>query len=247
MLELFMRCLAAKDKYIHNEKEGGDYYIEAEGDTLYILFEWSDGSEDWISNFDFLPNGNRPVFQIIRALKNNFCLCSAAYKGTSRVWRAHKGFLRVWQDMQGKIESDVDEMLMKDPRIKNIDIVGYSHGGAMALFAYEDMKFIYGDKYKIRGFGFAAPRVVFGKPPREIEERLSGFVTVRNGYDIVTHVPPRIMGYRDSGEVINIGRKHIYTPIGAHYPFAYIEELTESENKARLNFTSNIAGRIDKK
>ncbi len=230
MLELFLRCIGVKEKYIHSDGAGGDYYIEVEGDTLYILFEGSDGREDWISNFDFLPDGKKPIKRIIRAMKNNLCSATLPYKNTPSVWRVHRGFLRVWKDMQDAIEASVDKMLAADRDVRNIDIVGYSHGGAMALFAYEDMKYIYGDKYNIRGFGFGAPRVIFGRVPSDVQERIGGFVTVRNGKDIVTHVPPKLFGYRDSGEIVNIGRKHIYTPVGAHYPFAYAVELTNTES-----------------
>lgn len=231
MLELFERCLNAREKYIHSSGEGGDYYIEVEGNMLYILFEWSDGKEDWQSNFDFLPSGEKSIFYVLRALKNNICMSTIPYKDTPSRWRVHRGFLRVWKDMRDEIETRVDNLLKDNSRIKGIDIVGYSHGGAMALFAYEDMKYIYGDKYKIRGFGFASPRVIFGKVPSDVKERIDGFIVIRNGLDIVTHVPPRVLGYRDSGEIVEIGRKHIYTPIGAHYPFAYIEELKEWEKQ----------------
>lgn len=227
MLELFLRCVSAKDKYIHSDGAGGDYYIETERDTLYILFEGSDGAEDWISNFDFFPSGERPLRRIISVIKSNIQPACVAYKDAPSVWRVHRGFLRVWKDMRDEIEADVDKRLKADASIDSIVIVGYSHGGALALLAYEDMKYIYGDKYAINGFGFAAPRVIFGRVPREVQERISGFVTVRNGNDIVTHLPPRLFGYKNSGDILNIGRKHIYTPIGAHYPFAYFEELKE--------------------
>ncbi len=249
MLELFMRCLAAEGKYIHSDNGGGDYYIEAEGNVLYILFEWSDGEEDWASNFDFLPTGNKPVRRILSAIKNNICLAAVPYKNPSCVWRVHRGFLRVWKDMRDKIELAVAKVLKENPRIDSIDIVGYSHGGAIALLAFEDMKYIYGDRYKIRGFGFASPRVIWGRVPKGVRERIEDFVTVRNGNDIVTRVPPKLLGYRDSGEVVDIGRKHIYTPIGAHYSFAYIEELREWElknSKKSLAEPSRYAWRLDR-
>ena len=44
MKDLFTRCLNAK--YTHT-KHCGDYAIEVEGDTLYLLFEKSDGLCDW--------------------------------------------------------------------------------------------------------------------------------------------------------------------------------------------------------
>lgn len=50
LLDLFRRCLAAKN--IHTTGDG-DYCVETEGRTLYLLFEWSDGRIDWKNNLDF--------------------------------------------------------------------------------------------------------------------------------------------------------------------------------------------------
>ena len=51
--QMFCRCLNAK--YIHVDECGGDYAIEEDssGETLYLLFQWSHGTEDWKSNFNF--------------------------------------------------------------------------------------------------------------------------------------------------------------------------------------------------
>ena len=48
MVNLFKRCLNAK--YVHTEN-GGDYAIEIQDKTLYLLFQWSKGKEDWKNNF----------------------------------------------------------------------------------------------------------------------------------------------------------------------------------------------------
>lgn len=235
MLELFLRCIAAKGRYVHVERGGGDYCIEIEGNALYILFEGSDGAEDWASNFDFLPSKRTPTRRLVSAVKNSFQPASAPYKNMPVKWRSHRGFLKVWRGMRDEIEAAVEKLLYESSNVDRIIVVGYSHGGAMALLAYEDMKYIYGDRYNIFGFGFAAPRVIFGRIPPEVRDRIEGFITVRNANDIVTHVPPRFLGYKNSGEILQIGRRHIYTPIGAHYAFAYVEELKKWEEQRRID------------
>ena len=50
LLQLFERFLAAE--YTHTEG-GGDYAVRYEKGTLYLLFEWSDGANDWKRNVDF--------------------------------------------------------------------------------------------------------------------------------------------------------------------------------------------------
>lgn len=200
MVNLFERCLDAE--YTHTT-EGGDYAIEVDGNTLYILFEWSDGAEDWKNNFDFPAK---------------------PYKRMNELWFCHRGFLKVWKAMRDEIENRVAEILKEHPEITDITIVGYSHGGAMALFATEDMTYLYGGKFNVSGYGFGAPRVLWGYVPKAVRERISAFVTVRNVPDIVTHLPPKVFGYRDIN-ITEIGEEGKYKPIKAHYSSAYIEEL----------------------
>lgn len=207
MINLFRRCLNAN--YVHTEK-GGDYAIEVEGDTLYLLFEWSDGVEDWQSNFDFPA---RP------------------YKDMKPKWRCHRGFLRVWKDIRNDLEDYVAERLKYHPEITNIVCVGYSHGAAISVFATEDMEYLYGEKYSVRGYGFGCPRVLWGIVPKEVKRRLSNFVAIRNIPDIVTHVPPMLFGFKHAGTLLKIGEKDKYSPVKAHYASAYIEELNATKGE----------------
>lgn len=197
MKNLFKKCLYAE--YIHTA-EGGDYAIQREGDTLYILFECSDGKEDWKNNFDF------PI---------------TPYKESK--WYCHRGFLKVWKAMRDEIECRVKELLTED--IKNITCVGYSHGAAISVLCTEDMEYLWGSQYKVNGYGFGCPRVLWGIVPKAVKERLRNFKSIRNKPDLVTHVPPKIFGYRNAGELIKIGKDFKYNPIKAHYPEVYIKEL----------------------
>ncbi len=199
--ELFERCLNAN--YIHTA-EGGDYVIQAEGDTLYLLFEWSDGKEDWLNNFSFPAK---------------------PYKRMYDLWFCHGGFLKVWKAMRDDIEAYVAEFLESYTEIRNIKCVGYSHGAALAVFATEDMAYLWGDEYSVEGYGFGAPRVLWGVIPKPIKERLSTFVTVRNVPDIVTHVPPCLLGFRNAGTVLKLGAKGKYNCIDAHRSESYLREL----------------------
>ena len=202
MKELFNRCLSAT--YTHTKKNG-DYAIEVEGDTLYLLFEWSDGFWDWFHNFLFPA---RP------------------YKRMNQIWFCHRGFLKVWKAMRDEVETQVIMELEAQPNIRNIVCVGYSHGGGISLFATEDMEFLYGATYNVVGYGFGAPRVVWGFLPKDVKKRLQKFYVIRNIPDLVTHAPPVVFGFRHVGGVVKIGEKRKYTPIRAHYPEVYETELT---------------------
>ena len=73
LCSLFIKCLSAN--YVQN---GGsaNYAIEREGDTAYILFEDSNGADDWSVNVDFPA---KPYRRMGRT-----------------VWLAQRGFLDAW-------------------------------------------------------------------------------------------------------------------------------------------------------
>lgn len=176
--QMFRLCLSVEQYYYHVDN-AGDYYTMRNGDTLYLLLQWTDGVEDWKNNFDFAA---RP------------------YKDMGTKWKAHRGFVRVWKS----IEPHVSESIM-DPEVKMIVVVGYSHGAALAILAHE---YIWFNRPDIRDrcitFAFEAPRVFKGRLPKELKERWTNCYTTRVGNDIVTHVPPRVFGFRHVGNVIHI-------------------------------------------
>ena len=201
MVKHFKRCLYAK--YIHTA-ESGDYAIEIDGDTLYILFQKSSGAEDW---------------------KNNFSFPAKPYKRMNTVWFCHGGFLKVWKAMRDDIEAYVREILSSHTEIKKIKCIGFSHGAPLSALCTEDMEYLYGIAYEVYGYGFGAPRLLWGIVPKEVKYRLRNFKTIRNIPDIVTHVPPALFGFRKVGTLVKIGKWGKYGPFKAHYPSSYTNEL----------------------
>ena len=212
MVKHFKRCLNAK--YIHTAYSG-DYAIEAERDTLYILFQKSSGAEDW---------------------KHNFSFPAKPYKRMKTVWLCHGGFLRVWKAMRNEIEAYVAEILANHTEIKKIVCIGYSHGAALSVFATEDMEYLYGKDYEVSGYGFGIPRVLWGIVPKDVKNRIRNFTSIRNIPDIVTHVPPIIFGFRNAGTLVKVGKKGKYNPIKAHYPSAYKDELNAMKGETANDF-----------
>ena len=196
LLELFEYCLEAE--YI-NVENAGSYAIFREGDTLYIFFEKSNGAEDWMNNLSYHAVSRGRVYE---------------------VWYCHEGFLTVFNSIFPYIEPYV-----ADEEVKSIISVGYSHGAALALLLHEE---IYQLRKDIRdncfSFGFGCPRVVFGTVKDE-GLRWRNFYVIRNGSDAVTHLPPRVLGYRHVGNLIRIGRIDKYGGIDAHRAENYITEL----------------------
>ena len=198
-LQLFKKVRSVK--YTHLEPESASFFVERENDILRILFEESNGKTDWKNNFRFLARPTKP------------------YKDMTAAWFAHRGFLGVWKVIEPHLAEPI-----ADPTVTRIEIAGYSHGGAIALLCFEYCKYNRPD-IEVTGVGFGAPRVVWGPVPREVKKRMVDFVVIRNGGDIVTHVPPRIFGFRHIGKVEKVGKP--VSPFEDHFPSAYRNALKE--------------------
>ena len=199
---LFEKCLSAK--YRH-DGESANYAIERIGSRLYLFFEDSDGAEDWRINLDF------PV---------------KAYKRMGRTaWFAHRGFLGAFKRTEQYLARDIS-----DPSVKSIVVAGYSHGAAIALLCHEYIWFNRPDlRSSLNGYGFGCPRVLWGIIRACVARRWERFLVIRNLDDIVTHLPPAVLGYSHAGDLLEIGERGKYSPIEAHYPENILDELRQYE------------------
>jgi hypothetical protein len=205
--ELFNMCLYANYTSVEN---AGSFALEEYGDTLYVLFEKSNGAEDWENNLDFGA--------VLHSDSGAEVL--AAYSNMEKNWFCHGGFLRVWKSILPYLEG-----YLLDLRYRHIICVGYSHGAAIALLCHEYIWYNRKDLIRgLEGYGFGCPRVIYGHAPRE-KERWNSFFVVRNLDDIVTHLPPAILGYRHVGKMINVGKWGKYSRIDAHKSENYLREL----------------------
>lgn len=202
LYQLFTSCLEAD--YLHTDM-GGSYAYLRDGDLLYIFFEKSNGGADWMNNLSY----------------------HAVSRGRADdPWFCHEGFLRVFDNILPFIEGAV-----MSPSTRRIITVGYSHGAALALLCHELIWYSRPDIIDVsESYGFGCPRVVFGTVPRE-GERWRSFYVVRNIDDIITHLPPRAVGYRHVGRLIEIGKSGKYSGIGAHVAENYQRELQNASKK----------------
>lgn len=200
--DLFSRCLSIR--YTHAENSA-DYALEREGNTLYIYFQWSNGATDWLNNLDFPAK---------------------PYKRMGRVvWFAHRGFLRVWKSIEAHIAP-----VIADKSIKEITIIGYSHGAAIAVLCHEYVWFNRPDlRNRLCGYGFGCPRVFWGLHTKNLNRRWKNFTVIRNTDDIVTHLPPVLFGFSHVGSMIKIGEKKKYSRVDAHRPENILAELERYE------------------
>ncbi len=206
LCKLFGRCLNIPYTSVENS---GDFALERIGNKLYIYLECSDGGDDWQNNLDFIA---RP------------------YKNMEGNWLAHGGFVRVWKSVEDYIS---DEIL--NDRYKKITVVGYSHGAALAVLCHEYAYYHRPDiRAQIFGYGFGCPRVICGRKSYEHERIWQNFTVIRNIDDIVTHLPPSLLGFFHVGKMIEIGKRGKYTRIDAHRPENMLRELRIYEATHRL-------------
>lgn len=193
LLEKFDACL--NGEYIHTENDGS-FAVQRSGEKLTLLFEWSNGKTDWRNNFDFPAK---------------------PYRDMKNLWFCHRGFLKVWKSIEPHIASEIFDL-----SVSKIDIVGYSHGGAIAQLCFEYVKFNRPD-VEVTGYGFGSPRVLWGFARKAVKERFKGFKVIRNGKDLITHLPPVLFGFHHVCEVVRIGESEGL--IKDHYKSKYIEAM----------------------
>lgn len=203
---LFNRCVR---RDYSTTSAHADYAFDRIGTHLIIYFQDSDGAVDWFHNLNF------PV---------------AAYRRDGETaWYAHRGFLKVWSSLIPHVQSPIE-----DPLVEDITVVGYSHGAALAVFCHEYAWYRRSDlRERLRGYGFGCPRVLWGRVSEELAVRWKNFTVIRNRPDIVTYVPPRILGYRHVGAMLEIGEPGKYSAVDAHRAKNIRRELWTYEMEGR--------------
>ena len=200
---LFSRCVTRS--YIAAPYSVNYAYDLTDG-HLTLYFQDSDGVEDWLNNLDF------PAAPLVR-------------EGNTAFY-AHGGFLRLWSSLLPTIDP-----LFTDEQVHTVTVAGYSHGAALGLLCHEQAWYRRPDlRLTLRGYGFGCPRVVWGGVTDAVSLRWKGFTVIRNREDIVTHLPPRFLGYTHVGNLLEIGERGQYTPLDAHRPENILRELQRFED-----------------
>lgn len=182
--ELFHKC--AYDVEYQQVGDSVNYAFIEEGSTLYIFFEGSNSISDWVRNFLF-P--------------------SKPYKDMNITYRVHRGFLAAWKTVEDIIIAKVTEMDGVVFKWKQIFVIGYSHGGALAGFCHECVWYHRPDlrRQGLIGYGFEAPRFYAGYKVKEVlKQRWEHFTIIRTNNDLVTHCPPAVFGFCHVGKILKI-------------------------------------------
>ena len=194
--------LITAEKYLHVGAREVSYRIRRVGRrTVHILYEWSRGVEDWLSNFDLAP-------------------CRTRFAEASCL--VHRGFYHAYCTVRERVLS-----ALCDRAISRIAIGGYSHGAALAALTAADIDALCRERQiEAVAVGFGSPRVLWGGAA---DARLFSRVAVlRCGWDVVTHLPPAPLGYRHAGRVVTLPEPKRHTPWDAHREASYRAALALS-------------------
>lgn len=198
--QMFESCLSRNYRTVEN---GASYDVDIADGTLSLYFEASNGEDDWSNNLNFRIQ---------------------PYDDMHPVWYCHAGFLKVFKSVLPYLLPYIQA-----PDIRRVAIVGYSHGGALAILCHEAIRYHRPDLDRLKSFAFGAPRVLYGVPPTSVRNRFRDLYLIQNRGDIVTHAPPAFLGFRHVGNIIRIGKSGRYSPIDAHRPENYLASLSAME------------------
>lgn len=192
---LFSLCLAAPYR---RAGVSADYAVLRRDGHLFLLFQDSDGENDWRRNLDFYPEA---------VPHSDF--------------QAHGGFVRTFAEVLPLIE-----VAFGDPTVRHVTVAGYSHGAALAFLAFEAVWQRRADlREHLFGVGFGCPRVFFGIPSPDVARRWENFSLVFVTGDVVTGLPPAILGFSHVGKKLPLGEAGVYGPVEAHRAETILEEL----------------------
>ena len=188
---------------IDDQKSGIQCYLRIYQSSVWIVFRGTDTAEDLLRDLRFwkkrIPYGN--------------------YDSDIRV---HSGFIEAYKstDVRKKIHSVITDNICR------IEISGHSLGAAMAALCAIDLNYNF-PHLDITAVLFGAPRVGNRAFARSYDRRVFKTFRVENSKDIVTRLPPALLGYRHVGIKIRLrqGLQSIFPPLSAHDVKSYYESL----------------------
>lgn len=159
---------------------GNDLQYKLESNILYL--QPTSSNSDWKINFNFIPR---------------------SYKNQNIKWFVHRGFFNQWQSVR-------DILLPELLTIKDLIIVGYSHGGGLAQIIHEDIYFHTGNNVETILFG--SPKSIWFFNYNKVKNRFLNIYNYQVQGDIITKLPPLLFGFITIGMLIKLGNYHIPWP-----------------------------------
>ena len=168
--------------------------------TLYIYFNPTESWFNWVTNFNF----RRAV---------------VPYKGmdpNSKI-RVHRGWVNLYSDV--RVRDAVHKYILDHDKYKNIVVIGFSMGAAIATLCALDIQFNFPEK-NVSCYAFGSPKVGNIHFVESFNKRVPDHYMIWNGNDIVCRVPPTWTAlfnwvvYQHVNNLIRIGRKPVLKVLG---------------------------------
>jgi hypothetical protein len=184
-------------------------------------FSRYDSLKDWLIDFSFMEKED----SLSELRLQNSCA---------------RGFIDAYKNES--IRGRIHGYLTRD--IRRVRLTGHSYGAALAVLCAVDLQYNFPDRdYEVALFG--CPRVGNGAFARSYNRRLFKTLRVENGNDIVTRVPPALLGYRHVGIPIRVGPVRLPGAISflQHRPSDYYNPCggVHDERRSRRSIDINPA------
>ncbi len=153
------------------------------------------------------------------------------YDKCSNCIRVHTGFIQSYTTPH--LRNEILKLI--SPEIREIKITGHSLGAALAVLCGADLQGHFPDRdYEVYLFG--CPRIGNSLFSKVYTSKILKTFRIENGNDIVTKLPPAILGYRHVGIKIHTGKKRIpfVYSVKDHGIKAYIENVVCPSDDIRI-------------
>jgi triacylglycerol lipase len=162
------------DKFkIEHDKTKVEGFFATAKDTLYVVFQGSNGITDWLSDLNFFKKKIKP------------------YGNEDTDIEVHGGFYDQYQIVRDHIHININT---KYKQYNKIVVTGHSLGSAVSVFCAIDLQYNYSFK-NISMYGYGSPRTGNDAFVKSYRKRISNIYEFRYNSDIVTKVPYSWMGF----------------------------------------------------
>ncbi len=173
------RCRCSKLIVIENEATDAECFVRIGENIVIIAFRGTDSN---INRF------------------YNLCFAKKVipYDNYDTDIRVHSGFLATYKSVRSRILPLIPEEAEK------VVVTGHSLGAALSVLCAVDVQYNFKSK-DVEAYLFGCPRVGNKAFAKSYDKRVFKTMRVSNGNDVVTKIPPKILGFHHVGIDIHTG------------------------------------------
>lgn len=168
--------------------------IYPESKTVYLAFQGSRSKIDWLQNFN---------------------IWIKPYSNMKKIFFVHRGIFLKFKS----VVKDIDLVLkpLLDDGYK-LEIRGFSQGAGLTVFGHEYFGF-HNPETKLHSVAFAPPRTFSFIGFFTLRKRFKNLEIVINRNDLVSKLPPVVLGYIHYGTKVILGKFKLLV-----FPWNYVKE-----------------------